>query len=79
MSYFPPDKPIDRPPSRAMVDLLERIVRTNGGGVSAYGQHHKTVQGLVDRHLIQGKAGQAWRMVHTPIGLDFIRKRKAGR
>lgn len=53
-------------------ELLDRICRSNGGGVSVgmtVGDEWKRAQSLYRRGLAQGKSGQQYRAVHTPAGL----------
>lgn len=69
-----PDTPDTRPPTKAQIELLRKIVATNGGGVSSLNIPERTLQGLVARHLVQGKLNNPHRVVHTRAGLDLIRR-----
>lgn len=65
--------------SKAQWELLDRICRTNGGGVTvAISSISKTTQRLYDLGLIQGKSGEQYCAVHTPPGLKLWRERKTG-
>lgn len=57
----------------AQEDLLRRVVKTNGGGISSYDEPDSTISGLVSRHLVQGKSGSPSVIVHTREGLDWVR------
>jgi hypothetical protein len=72
-NHMHPNQPRTRPIGPRQADLLRRIVRTNGGGLSMAGIDDRVIAGLFDRHLIQGKAGNARRMVHTQLGLEWVR------
>jgi hypothetical protein len=57
-------------------DLLRRIVKTNGGGISAYRLHggeRCIMWRLHELGLIQGKSGDLSTCVHTREGLDWVR------
>lgn len=60
------DKPTDK-----QWELLDRVCRTNGGGCHEADHPAASIKGLMDRHLIQGKAGHAGRFVHTRLGWDY--------
>ena len=68
-----PDEPLKRKLTEKQLQLLKRIVATNGGGVLIYGPNLRTADALVKRHLIQGKRGQENCAVHTRQGLEYIR------
>jgi hypothetical protein len=72
-NHYPPDEPSDKPMTPAQIELLRRVVRTNGGGVNARGENARVVQGLMDRHMVQGKSGDLSCMIHTRRGLDWVR------
>ena len=59
--------------SAPMRDLLFRVCRSNGGGVSAYCENMATVKALYNRDLVQGKAGEQSCIVHTRKGLALYR------
>lgn len=58
---------------RRQIELLDRICRTNGGGISGYGLHRSTMRSLEKRGLIQGKRTHESCAVHTREGLDVWR------
>lgn len=60
-----------------MEEALSSVVKTNGGGVSGYSYPESVWRGLIRRGLVQGKNGQAYRVVHTKEGLDYIRNKRA--
>ena len=64
-----PEKPSVRKLTEKQLELLGRICRTNGGGISLYDDDKSVLRGLMNRHLVQGKAGGAGRIVHTKEGL----------
>lgn len=64
-------KPIKLTP--AQVKLLDKICRTNGGGVPAR-PDNSTVNRLVNLGFIQGKSGRQWWAVHTRPGLEYWRE-----
>ena len=72
-SHFHPDTASARKMTPAQEDLLRRVVKSNGGGVSSYGEADSIIKGLIDRHLVQGKAGSPSTIVHTRQGLDWVR------
>lgn len=72
-SLYHPDEALARPMGPAQVDLLRRVVATNGGGISAYSEKHSVVEGLIKRHMIQGKRTNEFMMVHTRKGLEWVR------
>lgn len=55
-------------------ELLERVCRSNGGGVGVNIESDRVAQSLEKHGLIQGKAGSQWRAVHTPAGLALYRQ-----
>lgn len=61
--------------------MLDDVCRTNGGGVAvgfSYGTRSwKVAQRLMDMGLVQGKAGQQYRAVHTKEGLELWRERNS--
>ena len=74
-NIIPPEKPIKRKMTDNQIALLRAIVATNGGGISPLNGRYpwRSFKGLADRHMIQGKAGEGFRAVHTHIGLDWVR------
>lgn len=72
-SQYHPDVPLKRKMTPAQIELLRRVVATNGGGVSGYHETESTVKGLIQRHMVQGKAGAQDSIVHTREGLDWVR------
>lgn len=56
-----------------MEEALRRVVATSGGGLSGYEYSQSVYRGLIRRGLVQGKAGQPHRVVHTKAGLDYVR------
>lgn len=67
-------------------DALDRICRTNGGGVAVRCKVndddvvvpiHKPTAALFAKGLIQGKAGGYEKVVHTREGLQLWRERQA--
>ena len=71
-----PEQPGTAPLTKPQEVLLRRIVATKGGGLSADNINHRVIAGLIERHMIQGKAGQPHKMVHTRLGLDWVRANK---
>jgi hypothetical protein len=73
---YHPDEPMKRVLTPLQQELLLKIVRTNGGGISRdnSGYPDSCIIGLVKRHLIQGKAAHSWMMVHTREGLEEARR-----
>jgi len=64
-----------KPLTHLQWELLDRICRTNGGGLSLPpGDELKRAQSLYRRGLAQGKSGQQYRAVHTPDGLKLWRE-----
>lgn len=64
--------------TKAQREMLEKVCRTNGGGVrvrcsvgeDGYGvPTHGPTRKLFEKSLIQGKAGAYETVVHTPLGL----------
>ena len=53
--------------------VLNRICRTNGGGVDAWGRDAPVIRRLHEKGLVQGKAGQQHCAVHTREGLELWR------
>ena len=76
-NYFHPDQPGLKPLTQPQLDLLRQIVATNGGGICQSKANPRVIKGLIDRHMIQGKSGNGSCMVHTTIGLAFIRQADA--
>ncbi len=72
-SHFHPDEKLERKMTPAQEDLLRRVVKTNGGGVSAYRVPDATIAGLVKRHFVQSKLGEPYTIVHTREGLEWVR------
>jgi len=64
-----PETPLERPLTEKQRELLDRICRTNGGGISLYSADKSVLRGLMRRHLVQGKLGQPGAVVHTKEGL----------
>lgn len=59
---------------RRQAAILRDVVATNGGGISAGTYCDLTpVRALERRGLIQGKAGEPYRIVHTREGLEWVR------
>jgi hypothetical protein len=60
-------------------EMLDRICRTNGGGiyVPGGGAEHKTIMRLHELGYVQGKAGQPYCAVHTRDGLQVWRDWKS--
>lgn len=56
-------------------EMLDRICRTNGGGVFVppSGHEHNIILRLHELGFVQGKAGQQYRAVHTRDGFDAWR------
>ncbi len=73
-NYYAPDEPVTRKMTKAQEELLRRVVRTNGGGVSGFREKDSVIKGLMDRHMIQGKKGQESMIVHTARGLQWVRE-----
>lgn len=71
--------------TKAQWDALDRICRTNGGGVAVrctikddvVVPTHKPTAALFAKGLIQGKAGSYQTVVHTREGLRLWRERQA--
>lgn len=63
-----------KPMTDRMKECLEKVVRTNGGGVSYFDYPRSVWQGLINRGLVQGKLGNPARAVHTKLGLEEVRK-----
>lgn len=66
----------------AQWEMLDRVCRTNGGGVFAeFSETHRTtklLRKLEAKGLVQGKSNrQSW-AVHTPEGLALWRSKQAG-
>ncbi len=55
-------------------EALDAVCRTNGGGISGYSAWRPQLLALEKKGLVQGKAGQQCRAVHTPDGLALWRK-----
>lgn len=70
-----PEIPLKRKITVQQEELLLKIVMTNGGGINRdnSGYADSVISGLVRRHLIQGKSGHSWMMVHTREGLETAR------
>lgn len=60
------------------IDLLKKVVASNGGGVSGYSVNLKTMRSLEKKGLIQGKLGQPYMIVHTKMGLEILKAMKDG-
>lgn len=63
--------------SAAQLRMLDRVVRTNGGGLSVYsidGRERAILRRLEDADLIQGEQGQQYMAVHTKEGLQRLRE-----
>jgi uncharacterized protein YjhX (UPF0386 family) len=59
--------------------LLRAVVASNGGGVSCAVDPERTVMRQLERRgLVQGKAGEQWRAVHTKEGLAVVRETAGG-
>lgn len=69
-----PETPSQRPITERQWQMLYAVCKTNGGGVSRHDWPRDVIRGLMDRHLIQGKAGGE-RIVHTREGLVLYRER----
>jgi len=63
------DEKLTKPQAR----MLVKIVKTNGGGVSAYDLNHSVMRRLEDKDLIQGKLSRPSVAVHTRAGLELAR------
>jgi hypothetical protein len=70
---YPPEQPIKRKLTEKQFALLASICRTNGGGIYAPNCDQRVLKALVDRHLVQGKAGNLSSVVHTREGLELWR------
>ena len=75
--HYHPERRVERAPTEAMMAVLRDVVATNGGGLSPSGIPHSVIKGLVARHLVQGKAGNGSRIVHTKLGLKLVRDEAA--
>lgn len=64
-------------PTALQEAALRRVVATNGGGLSKHEYSKHVWQGLINRGLVQGKAGSGERVVHTKMGMEYIRKMEA--
>jgi hypothetical protein len=53
---------------------LDAVCRTNGGGISGYSSWKPQLLALEKKGLVQGKAGQQYRAVHTSEGLALWRE-----
>ena len=53
---------------------LDAVCQTNGGGISAYSSWQPQLTALHKKGLVQGKAGQQCRVVHTSDGLAIWRE-----
>lgn len=73
MELMPPEVPVARKMTAKQIELLRKIVASNGGGVSVHGPYLTTAKALIERHMIQGKRGQQSVAVHTHIGLEWVR------
>ena len=55
--------------------VLRRVVKTNGGGVPVSGDRdEKVIMRLYGMGLVQGKAGEQSRAVHSTEGLELVRQ-----
>ncbi|MES2904038.1 MAG: hypothetical protein V4696_07620 [Pseudomonadota bacterium] len=71
-----PEVPLKRKLTDKQWDLLDRICRTNGGGIHYYNLDKSVLRGLMRRHLVQGKLGSGDCAVHTREGLALWRAGK---
>lgn len=55
-------------------EALDAVCRSNGGGISSYSAWRTQLLALEKKGLIQGKAGQQYRAVHTQEGLALWRE-----
>lgn len=53
---------------------LDKICRTNGGGVSQIDIGARVIRSLFKKGLIQGKSGAQYKIVHTEAGLNLWRE-----
>ncbi len=53
---------------------LDAVCKTNGGGLSCYSSWKQQLLSLHKKGLVQGKAGQPYRVVHTSEGLSLWRE-----
>lgn len=74
-NLYHPETPLKRKLTEQQEELLLKIVMTNGGGINRdnSGYADSVISGLVRRHLIQGKSGRSWMMVHTRDSLEMAR------
>jgi hypothetical protein len=72
-----PAKASTRKLTEKQAELLSRICRTNGGGISARDADRSVLRGLMNRHFVQGKEGHAGHVVHTREGLLAWRELEA--
>jgi len=52
-------------------EFLDRVCKSNGGGVNCLGEKERVFRSLERKGLIQGKSGHPWQAVHTCEGLKF--------
>lgn len=74
-----PEKPLVRALTEKQFDLLDRICRTNGGGISLFSGERSVIRALMSRHFIQGKLNGPARIVHTREGMTEWRRLLAAR
>lgn len=55
--------------------MLRAAIKTNGGGLSGINLDQRVMRSLEKKQLIQGKAGNQSRVVHTSIGLEWVRSK----
>lgn len=71
-----PAEPLRKPMTDLQAELLDRICRTNGGGVSIHDTNKSALTGLMKRHFVQGKQNGPTKVVHTREGLAEWRSRR---
>lgn len=74
-----PEKPLARKLTVGQFALLDRVCRTNGGGVHVYQAPKARWKSLMDRHLVQGKLNDAEMVVNTREGLELWRSTLSAR
>lgn len=60
--------------TKLQFQALDVVCRTNGGGISGYSDWKTQITALHKKGLVQGKAGQQHRVVHTSEGLALWRE-----